>query len=432
MWQCGACEYWNDEWDETCRNCNAGRISKDQPESSGTAVPADGVTKAEASTPKLRRFGVFETVITGVIIVCVLALGYLGYIYYSKGQVNLDLKLPTVKLPKAGPGSGQDTGFDPRTTALETDHSLAALYSAETREVRPLYPFADTLIATEYALETIDRPKQDEAAFSTAGLDKLEELTDNLVVSYEEFEAVYDELDSIELASYAQLLRTVYALRFDDIIMRVGEFYIVDDEGVHQAYMLSDELPAVLEKYDPDLALQLIKRWGSVNFDRSQRQLDATLTAEIGELNGWAEAMMVLHKGFQTERGNVPPYGVRNGIIDPAAKQTLDLLNELLNDIELLTTGFEEYRAGIGDLSRSDRIKNLCRTFTDMAQTDHLYAFEEIYKIYAQDRSLSYPVYEELKAHYNFAIETWPNQEVTYRGVFITYENEWADRWVNQ
>ena len=425
MWQCASCEYWNEEWDEACAKCGTERISRDHPEEPVAAGAGQG-----GQPEQHRRFGALEWAATAVIVVCLGVLGYLGYVYFARGGFNLNLSMPQVNVAQPVNDTAAPE-FDPRQVALETDHPLASVYNADLRSARAYIPYADKLVATEYAIQTVALPQESDTEIDYTGLDQLRELTDSLLESYGRFEADCREGTAEELVPFQQLIRSCYSLRFDELLAAIGAYYILDGEGVHPAYLLSDAVPAAVEPHDPDLALRLTQRWAAVVFDRSQHELNQSMAAEIAELQSWLEAMTVLHRGFQVKQAGIPPYDVRNGIIDGNAKLALEALDELMTDVESLATGFEEYRQGIGDLGRSNRIKNLCSQFEQLAQTDHAYGFEEIYKIYVQDRSLTHPVYDRLKQHYDFVAETWPELQVGYRVVFNKYENEWADRWAN-
>jgi hypothetical protein len=124
-----------------------------------------------------------------------------------------------------------------------------------------------------------------------------------------------------------------------------------------------------------------------------------------------------------------PEYRVRGGMLNETARNLLDVYDGLAGRVEAAVTEFEAYTATLPRDHRSDRIDALIEEFNTLAQQDHLYAFQETYSIYEKDRELNHPAYQNLKVHYEWAKQHWPERAAAYEKIFHEAETKWADRW---
>lgn len=423
MWHCRACEFWNDETDAKCANC--GRERGEVP--SGASREAGPAVAAKTQ----RRWGKLEWIAALVIAVCVLALGALSYLAWQRGLIDLNLDwLERGSDEAATVASG---GFEVDIVQLEEDaHPLAGVYTDSLRSLRKLRPWADYVLASQARLEELAQPADwgeelsgEAVAYRTGAGD----IAVELLARYADFEAYAAKYDDRELEPYQQLVRNEFIDRLAEALAAIGAVYAHDTVGQDAAYSLSDKSIAAVGQDAPEQAERLREVWGNAVYGRSQFLLDIEQQEEYRQLSARLEGLVELHRGFQTSLNELPPYNIRGGKLDKHGRATLELLDALALQIEEVTLDFEEYRSTLSEALLSDRNRGLVIRIDDLCLEDHLYAFTEVYRIYAQDRQLEHAAYGALAAHFDFVLAHWPRQEMAYRRVYGQYEAEWAAMW---
>lgn len=437
MWQCPECKYWNDEPAQRCERCEAERDEEpDAPaESHDTRESAPLQLDIQAAAPAGKRWSVLERVALAVILVCVLVLGAVALLLWRGGLSLADLTGGA----NQGEGQGGTTAvLTPASGGAEeeaaAEHPLEPIYADDQRGLGQLRPFADEVMDYEEQAGGLAAPALGGGALPPEAADylaRLRELGEELLDSYESFAAEAPDWDDPDLDPYVKLLRDGYQAAMADVLGRIGAVYSRDDYGQYSAYGLSDTLAAAVEAVDPARAEELRAVWLTYVGERQEFLLNQAQVEETRRLSALEAGLREIRDNFQRSLNQLPPYTAHNGLLDGAGRDTLDLLELLATNIEVAVGEYEEYVAtlSVAELSRANR--DLMSRFLDLAQQDHLYAFTETYRIYAQDRRLEHPAYGRLAEHYAFVEEHWPELQMSYRRVYSNYEAEWAAMWAN-
>lgn len=444
MWQCPACEYWNDEPAQRCERCQAER---DEDPLQPVAEPGP-----PARFPQLdvfageeggrRRWSALERAALAVIVACLLLLigfafcAWRGWIKLPSGGGAGGAGQAATATGTAGStaaatsGAAQGTAATPE--AAQAGDPLAAIYTDKQRGLRSLRPYADALQEYEEQVAQLEVPEFPGGRMSTDTADyltRLHDLGQKLVASYQAFAEEQPRLEEPGLQDYLDLLNTAYAADFKDVLGRIGEVYSKDDYGQHSAYGLSDIIADAVEQVDADQAEDLRALWLTYVDGRKQYQLDQAQVEEHRRLSALLSALNEVHVKFQQSLNQLPPYSAPNGLLDHAGSDTLELLEALATNIETLVGEYEDYAATLDVVKLSRANRDLLDRFKELTQQDHLYAFTEVYRIYTQDRRLEDPAYARLEEHFDFAKQHWPEMEMSYRRVYTAAEDEWARVW---
>lgn len=478
MWECSGCNYHNDDWDESCQRCGIERISAEAPEpgaasafapadatlvtplaaelhkqvaSAGLPTPEatvvtapqaarDAAASALPASPRPRKS---DALLVVVILVCLLGLS--GVVYLAWWRELLDPYLPeqmrrvipyVPAADSADTNTGQPSPGAPPTVLSEQEileDPLDRIEQGSAPGLNSLKPFAkplrqarQTLMETTFhnsELGTLT-PESQQLLASTAVLGE------NLLKDYQSFEGKAARITATKTQEYKQLLRDAFLARFIELFDVIGQAYAMDKTGQHQAYLLSDNVPRVLEQYQQIDPAPLRARWQQVLHAREQLFLDMQNQEAYRQLQARYEALLDVHNQFQEAIKQVPPYRIRAGMLDQSAEQALTLYDALATKIEDFIVEFEQYRAGLDANTDSDKRKELIKSFIDLAQADHYTCFLATYKIYAMDHELTHDAYTRLvEVHYPFAKEHWPEKVTAYDTVSYQYEEEWKERW---
>ncbi|GEM_PF-2592792 len=426
MWQCRSCEFWNDEAADSCVRCHQERAETPSGERAAPEV-------AGGEQPRRGRWGRLEWIAAGVIAVCVLALAGLGYLAWQRGLI--DLNLDWLKRGSEEGATVAGGSFEVDIVQLEEDaHPLAGVYTDSLRSLKRLRPWADYVLEAQARLEELAEPAEwgeELPAEAVAYRGAAAGIAVELLERYADFEAYAAKYDDQELKPYQQLVRNEFVDRLGEALTAIGAVYAHDPVGQDSAYSLSDKAVAAVAEHAPEQAERLREVWGDAIYGRAQFLLDIEQQEEYRQLSARLEGVIELHRGFQTSLNELPPYNIRGGKLDKHGRATLELLDALAVQIEEVTLDFEEYRAGLNEALLSDRNRGLLIRIDDLCMEDHLYAFTEVYRIYAQDRELDHAAYGALAAHFDFVLQHWPRQEMAYRRVYNQYEAAWAALWTD-
>jgi hypothetical protein len=213
------------------------------------------------------------------------------------------------------------------------------------------------------------------------------------------------------------------------VLEALGAFRAADLSEMQRAYLLSDELPAVADRWGYLDTEAMLDIWLAALRARHQLELDLQYGEYYRQLEARSDALIAVHQEFNQALQQVEPYRMRSGNLDAAARSHLDALDSYAGLVERLTLEFEEYRAELEGLEVSDRMQALIDGFESLAQQDHMYCFTEVYTIYVKDKELNHPAYAALKQHFEFVKATWPRLESTYAGIARKYETDWIRIW---
>lgn len=486
MWECSGCNYHNDDWDETCQRCGMERISAQAVEPAAAGAPAPAPTDATLVTPLAaptaqpvagaapqapvqQAAAVPQTQAAApqyqqllleqqagaqprarrsdallIVLILVILAGLAGVVYLAWWRELLDPYLPEQMrrvLPYAPPGEGASATGEPASGTQQApldeqdilEDPLDRVEQGSAPGLNALKPFAKSLRAARQTLvETTFHdaelgtltPESQQLLASTAALG------DSLVKDYQSFENKAARITSEKTQEYKQLLRDEFLARFIELFDVIGQAYAMDKTGENQAYLLSDNVPRVLEQYKQIDPAPLREHWQTVLHAREQLFLDMKNQEAYRQLQARYDALLEVHNQFREAMKAVPPYHIRAGMLDESAGKALTLYDSLATKIEDLTVEFEQYRSGLDASTESDKRKELIKSFTDLAQTDHYTCFLETYKIYAMDHDLTHDAYTRLvDVHYPFVKAHWPEKVTAYDAASYKYEEEWKLRW---
>jgi len=453
MWQCPECQFWNDEPDDNCVRCQRKRGAQPsgakgsqpaaqpqtQPRPAPAAKPVGGPPEGPEAAPdavtrpakRSSGLGAVEWIAIVVIAGCLVVLGWLGFnAWRGEGAT-----LPALANLFGTADTGSQLNREQIAQLAEDESPLATVYQSKARNLKRFRPYADELLAVDTELLALAEPRMERGgltAEASAYLDTLKATGDRLLTSLAAYEADCDKYRHEDLEPYLSLIRFEYLRLLDDVLTRVGAVYARDTVGEHAAYELSETIPAALGAGSSDHPELYQLTWAEAVAARQELLLNIEQEEEYKRLAAFASALKDYHRDFQASLDQLPPYQMRNGRLDQSARETLELLDALATTIEEMTVEFEEYTAGLELSALSDTNTAQLKKFESLAQEDHLYAFTEIYRIYANDRKLELPVYQRLKDHFAFAEQHWPEREMTYRRIYTQYEEEWAARWVSK
>jgi len=434
MWQCPACSYYNDEWDEQCQLCETARGGG---EAASDVEPAQPLPPVLPPIPKAGkeapapRYSVLERVAVVVIVLSLIALGGYGYYAWQTGQLAwLGLPLPA---PDSSPEQIEvESRFADAKLALPAEHPLALIYNAKSKGMKRFHKYADYLMETENGLAAFTLPDLLSGGLSPEArqaLDELHGLGVELLLQYQAFEEDIHQYGNDDIDQFLALLRAQFVLNMDTLVALAGEVYVPDTEGLHAAYGLSDDFPMAVEPQAPEAATSLHQTWAVVVYRHTQHMLDLE-TAEVQRrVRAHLDALRELRLAFEYSMNDIPPYRMRAGSPDKAARDILELLDAYAGSLETLVIEFAGLQETISQPIRADKLKSSLRTFTELAQQYHEYTFTEVYRIYAQDRKLLHPAYQHLKDHYAFVEEHWPGRAPAYERIYRQYEAEWDLKW---
>lgn len=487
MWECQACAYRNEDWDESCARCGVERISRAATDdatltagvpgpAAATGPPIHGasaaaVPSAKTATrpprarqpsqpaPAARHGGRLDLVLTGVIILCAALLAALGYLAWQRGLLDPYIaKLTGPSAPgsasgagsAAGPEAQAGTGAQAGPAAQAGPGAAEELLSEQDILEDPLDRVAQTRGWGAGKLKAYAKPLR-EARGAIAGtvfavqrrgelggdalakLDALGALGESLLKEYGKFEQDAQRLGGKELDECKQLLRGEFQARFIELLDKIGEAYANDTSGKRATYVLSDDIPRALEQSKAIDPAPVREHWQRVLHAREQMFLDLQNEDAYRQLEARLQALVEVHNRFNEALAAVPPYRMRGGTLDKSAATAITLYDSLATKVEDLVSEFEEYTAQLDPHTESDKRKDAVKRFTELAQSDHYTAFFETYKIYAQDRDLTDPAYEHLiEVHYPFVEQHWPGKVADYQAVSVQYEAEWKSHWHGQ
>lgn len=464
MWECPGCSYQNDDWDEACQRCGVERISAAAPEPAGLApaqvgdatqvtapiapvpeIPTQQAPAAPPSAPVVvvtplpaRRSRAADAALIIVILLCLAGLGGVGYLAWQRGLLDEYLPeqfaggmSPTVAAPGAGGTVEGDAAMLSEEDILEDP--LDRVEQGRAPGLGALKPYAKQLREARQALAVTTFKTSEPGVLSPESQQLLSgtgALGESLLAAYQEFEGKAARISSEKTQEYKQLLRDEFQARFIELLDVIGQAYAMDKSGQHQAYLLSDNVPRVLEQYQQIDPAPLREHWQTALHAREQLFLDIQNLDIYRQLTARYEALLEVHNEFNNAMQAIPPYRTRAGVLDANGGQALTLYDSLATKVEDATLEFQTYTAGLDPNTTSDKRKELLKAFLDLAQADHFTCFLETYKIYAMDHDLTHDAYTRLiEVHYPFVKANWPEREPDYRATSYKYEEEWKQRW---
>jgi len=433
MWQCPQCEYLNDEPAEVCERCQYERL---QEPSTSTLAAASLPNAAPAAAPassaghRGRSWSKLELAALIVILVCAVGLIALGLYAWQSGFSITDL---VARGGGAEPESAAPAAETPATSETAVaDHPLEAIYTAKQRGLKRFRHFADEILDFENQLSQLSAPDLTVKTLTkeiVAYLERLNSLGSALFDSYQAFEDDASRQDDAGLTPYLEALRQAYLGDMKALLNKTGEVYSRDDYAQHPAYGLSDVFANAMEEANMEDAAELRQLWLEYAGQRQEYLLNMAQVEETRHLSALLASLQEIRAGYQESMSQLPPYQARNGLLDKTGRNVLDLLESLASNIEIVVTEFEDYIATLKVAELSNTNLDLIDQFEELAQQDHLYAFTESYRIYAQDRRLEHPAYARLGDHFEFVTQHWPELEMEYRRVYSQDEGEWTALW---
>jgi len=459
MWECQACNYLNEDLDEQCQRCAAARIGGGQQDATvkvaAQPAPAPVPPRPAPQPPagaqpqpagRKRRMGTMEWLSVAVIIVGLCVLG--GALYYAwwLGKLDPAILWAYDQLGITPPGY-ENTGApaQPATTEIPPSDPLQLVMQANVRGIKPLRAEAERLAAQRAEIAALQEKMTTALAggFATSGaapseaqsttaavLDEVSGFTEQLFQKLSSFQKLAASTTKPELADSLTILRDEWEAQLGQLIDVIGAAYAADSGDSNTAYLLPERISAAFAAVSPEGAERLRQRWGNAVHAREQAKLDVQLADVYLQLQARLDAIDEVRRQFNDAAGSLPEYHIRAGLLPTAAGQYLDLLDKLESSIEELQVEYEEYRATLDPQLTSDKLEQYFKSYEEKAQGEHMYAFQEIYRIYAQDKDLSHPAYAKLAAHVDFVKQHWPRIADSYRMVYEKYEQEWKVRWV--
>jgi predicted outer membrane protein len=432
MWQCPQCGLKNEDIDELCLRCQAPRqaaaaedakIAAAVPGAVQAALNAQPPTALLPVSPASRPRRGMESLAIAIIVISLLGLCGVAYVAWTQGV--FDAKQSKVVVTPVTVSEGD------KAPDLAVEDALAAIEQSDKRELRPYRPHVELLRSVDKALlETsveVDAP----GVLSEKSRQQLHALADlgrSVSTAYLEFEEQSGDRDRSGLAETEQL-RRAFIERMTRMVDKAGDAYIVDDDLNHPVYMLSDSFASAIEQGGAGDGQPLRERWLKVVHGRDQRLLDDDHSDDYLQLQARIDTLREIHANYASALAAIPPYKIRGGFIGKDAELALESYEGLATKVEEVVIEFETFISAYPEQDQPDRMKKMVDEFTALAQEDHLFAFRETYRIYAQDRALKHPAYDRLKDHYAFVEQHWPANAGTYRQIYLQYEEEWAKAW---
>jgi hypothetical protein len=460
MWECPGCLYLNEDPDELCARCANPRIppaaaEPAAPDAAATvitaAVPtqprplAAPVPPAKPAAPRKHR-SKSAPVAVSIIFISLLLLGGLGYLAYSTGRLD-DL------LGRLSPRSSGIAGTDATTAPeLEPDDPLQQVIEARARGIRSYRKVATALRDSRSELDHLEElivtaaagdawsgqapataptdPNLPQPAGSQqSALPQLSAYTETQVQAYTDFAALCGRSDAPALEPYKTILFDEFVAQFERLIGAIGRVYSVDQQGQDPAYLLPDRIAAAVRPQSEEAADKLKQGWMDFTEMRRQLLLDEQYQDYYNQLQARIDAVREVRDQFDAAGKELQNYSLRAGTLTPGASTLLDILDKLSDSIEVLVLDFESYCASLPADASSDRLEQLKEQFTTDAQAQHFFAFDQVYRIYVEDRELSHPAYARLAEHLAFVKEHWPRLEGQYRRTYELNEALWAEKW---
>ncbi|MCB1216047.1 hypothetical protein KDL44_01555 [bacterium] len=359
-----------------------------------------------------------------IIAVCLIGLCAVGFVAYSRGMISL---------PKAAPEQALDftaLGFDSQP-AYPKNQDLTELLADESRGMRPFRMHAQMLYDSQAAYARImdvltPLPGQAEI---TEQLDMTSEVSSRLFDDYAEFEKETVPKQLSKSPETVELLRAQYAARAAEVMGILQQGYIGLDQPEHRAFLLSDSIPELFSRYGAIDATGFSEQWQLIRERRRQLELDEQYAAEIEETEAWYSTLASLHAEVDKVIRGLGEVSSNRGRLNPAAIKLIVLLDNYAGKIEELNTQFEEYAKAVPETD-CDSLNEALANFRTLALEDHMYCFGEIYKRYSEDRYAELEQYDNLAAHFDYALIWWPRKKPEYEGIISTYEQRWRKSWV--
>jgi hypothetical protein len=470
MWECLGCSYHNDDWDEACQRCGVERISASAPEPSASAqaqagdatqvaqvqapalgaagaapqdaivpaaVPAPATISSTTSQPHPRRSRTADVLLVAVILLCLGGLGAVGYLAWQRGL--LDAYLPGAAsgvAPANGAAVAGQAPADDAAVLSEQDileDPLDRVEQGRAPGLGRLKPYAKILREARQTLAGTTFKSSEPGVLAPEAQQLLAAtgaMGEGLLSAYQEFEGKAARIKSERTEEYKKLLRDEFLARFIELLDAIGQAYALDKTGQNSAYMLSDNVPRVVEQYQQLDPAPLHEHWQKALHAREQLFLDMQNYDIYRQLAARYQALLEVHNEFNKAMDAIPPYRTRAGTLDKNGEQALTLYDSLATKVEEAALEFQEYSAQLDPNTTSDKRKELLKAFLDLAQADHFTCFLETYKIYAMDHNLTHDAYTNLiEVHYPFVKTNWPEREPDYRATSYKYEEEWKQRW---
>lgn len=438
MWQCSKCDYLNEDLDDTCQKCGTDRNAQEEqaadaaPDAAPAAPPAASPVQPKQPEPsevqlnppgtaERRERATTNAISVLLIVACIVGLAAVGYFAWQRGLIR---RIFGGEKP-AAVAQDQQEAEDIWADAPP----CPAGFKRHTKEERDA---VDAIMAYIPGVEVKFDENGALTPESDAALTELAKLGNDLAWQYGEFEKAVVEAKDPQLGEYAQFVRDRFENAMIQSLQVAAKAYGNDLKGEHAAYLLSDTYVQAADEYSLIDSAQIHTVWDSAIHARQQMLLDRQYTEQYRQLAARVEALKEIHREFNKQLSAMPPYKIRSGILGKDARDLLDLLGELADKIQDMVLEFEEYKSSISGLEQSDRMKEYYSQFESLAKTDHLYAFQEIYKIYEQDRELNHPVYQKLKDYYQFALDHWSESALSYQQVYEQSEATWARKWAQE
>lgn len=359
-----------------------------------------------------------------IISICLLGLCAVSYVAWSRGLIKLPQSKPTSQLDFAKLGIESKPAY-PANAVLQ------AILANTDRSVRPLKPHAQLLFDCEAAFDGIlinlGTQTMDQASLEHE-LDATSNTAQLLLEDYRDFEEQTlvrnRKLAEADIAS----LREQYAARAQQIMAILQFGYLQTEDIGHTAFLYSDNIPQAFGKYGRIDASGYAEQWQATRELRHQQELDVQYAAEIEELRAWYSTLATLHGQVEKVISGLGEISSNRGRLNPAAVKLVVLLDDYAYKIEELNTDYEAYTEALPDTG-SNSVQSLVADFRALALEDHLYCFGTIYQRYAEDRYAELEQYDNLMAHYDYAVQWWPKSKYDYEGVYTKYETRWKELW---
>ncbi|MEZ5338336.1 MAG: zinc finger Ran-binding domain-containing protein [bacterium] len=359
-----------------------------------------------------------------VIAVCLIGLCAVGFVAYSRGMISLPRPAPEQALDFSA------LGFEGQP-AYPKNQDLTDLLADESRSMRPFRMHAQMLYDSQAAYarimdELTPLPGQTDIS---AQLDRTSEVSSRLLDDYAEFEQETVPKLLTKAPETVEMLRAQYAARAAEVMGILQQGYIGLEQPEHRAFLLSDSIPELFSRYGAIDASGFSDQWQMIREQRRQLELDEQYAAEIEEAKTWYSTLATLHSEVDKVIRGLGEVSTNRGRLNPAAVKLVVLLDDYAGKIEDLNTQFEDYAKGVPDTD-CDSLNEALANFRALALEDHMYCFGEIYKRYSEDRYAELEQYDNLAAHFDYALIWWPRKKPEYEGIISTYEQRWRESWV--
>jgi hypothetical protein len=302
------------------------------------------------------------------------------------------------------------------------------------RGLRPYREFVPKVRAVDAELDATKIESSD-GKLSEATRQRLYELQPlglKLAADYEAFEQRAAKDQAPKLQSYQEILRAGFIARMERFVEKIGEAYAAEQGSNNPVFTLSDTFIKAIETYGRASAGGIREKWLAAVHAQEQSALTDQFEPQIAALEQRIEQLKTLHREVDEVLQGAPKYHIRGGIIGSTARNLLEVYDSLATRVEAQVVEFEAYVAKLPAETRVDRIEELTREFTKLAQEDHFHAFRETYKIYEQDKELEHPAYANLKNHYKFVEDHWPTMVGNYKQTYTASEMLWERNWAKQ